>query len=259
MHQYIEIGSIRLPSYGLMIMIGIIVANIVAYKVIKKEDIDMDDFITLEGYCMLGGFLGAKILYLLISYKDIDASRLTDIHYLIDIIRTGYVFYGGLIGGILAVLLAGKIHHIDVKKYIGTFIFVIPLVHCFGRIGCFLAGCCYGIPYDGIGAVIYPAGSIAPSGISLFPVQLVEAACLLLISIIIIIYQHHYGIKHTFALYLIMYGIVRFILEFYRYDEIRGRLYGLSTSQWICICAVAIGLILLIKDKISAVKSRSSV
>lgn len=72
------------------------------------------------------------------------------------------------------VLLAGKIHKFNVKIYIRNFIFLIPFIHAFGRIGCFFAGCCFGIPYNGIGAVVFPENSYALPDVSLFPVQLVE-------------------------------------------------------------------------------------
>ena len=154
-----------------MIASGVIVANLIAMFVLKKIKLDLNDFLILESYCFLGAFVGAKILYFIVSIDEIDWSRFFDIKYFNQLMLSGFVFYGGLIGGLLIILLGGKVHKIKSTEYIRNFVFLIPLIHSFGRIGCFWAGCCYGIPYKGIGAVIYPENSFAPSGINLFPVQ----------------------------------------------------------------------------------------
>ena len=143
------------------------------FFVLKHEKLDFNDWMILEAYCILGGFLGAKLLYLLVSYKSIDWSRITDFQYFNALMLSGFVFYGGLIFGLIFVFLAGKIHKIPAGIYVRKFIFLIPFMHSFGRVGCFMAGCCYGIPYDGIGAVVFPEGSYAIPGIKLFPVQFV--------------------------------------------------------------------------------------
>ena len=148
---------------------------------------------------------------------------------------SGFVFYGGLIGGLLCFLFAGKFHHIDSRPYITHLIFLIPWIHGFGRIGCFLAGCCYGIPYDGPFAVQFPEDSLAPSDTTLFPVQLVEAICLLILAIVLAVLDLKKSYSHTIAIYFIVYGILRFLLEYVRYDAVRGHLLALSTSQWISL------------------------
>ena len=149
------------------------------------------------------------------------------------------MFYGGLIGGLACVLLGGRLHKIDTMKYIGRFIGFIPFIHSFGRVGCFMSGCCYGIPYSGIGAVRFPAGSYAPADIELFPVQLVEAGMLMVIACIILYLVLAKNNLHGIELYLVLYGCTRFILELFRYDAVRGRLLGLSTSQWISLLSIA--------------------
>jgi phosphatidylglycerol:prolipoprotein diacylglycerol transferase len=106
-----------------------------------------------------------------------------------------------------------------------------------------LAGCCYGVPYHGIGAVVFPEGSFAPSGVELFPVQLVEAICLMVIALMILLLRFTCRFEYTVELYLLSYGIVRFILEYYRYDEIRGGIANLSTSQWISVIMIAVAVI----------------
>lgn len=235
MHLYINLFGLSIPSYGLMIVTGVIVANLVAMLVLKRTQQDFNDFILLEAYCILGGFIGAKGLYLIVSWKDIDWSKIINLQYINELMQNGFVFYGGFIGGILFLYLGGRIHKIKPAPYVRNLIFLIPFIHCFGRIGCFMAGCCYGRPYDGPGAVVFPENSYALPGVKLFPVQLVEAGLLLMIALIVLILQIKKNWYYTIETYLILYGVVRFALEYFRYDEIRGRWVGLSTSQWISI------------------------
>lgn len=233
MQVYLNIFGITIPSYGFLITMGVIFANIAAMFVLKYTGQDFNDFMILEAYGILGAFFGSKLLYLIVSRQSIDWSRMTNVTYFNSIMREGFVFYGGLIGGLLFILAAGKLHKIKAGEYIRNFIFLVPVMHAFGRVGCFLAGCCFGIPYDGPGAVIFPEGSYGLSGVSLFPVQLVEAAGLLIISGVILFLQLKKNWRYTLETYLILYAILRLILENLRYDAARGYYAGISTSQWI--------------------------
>lgn len=234
-----------MPLYGLMILLGIIVANTVALFLCKKFQADKLELLTVESYGIIGAFLGSKILFLIIGFREIDWARIGEIKYLINVISNGFVFYGGLIGALLCMMLAGKLHDIQVWYYLRRFIFMIPIMHAFGRVGCFFAGCCYGKPYHGIGAVVFPEGSQALPGVELFPVQLVEAALVMILAITLILLEVKKKFYYTIETYLIAYSIIRFILEFMRYDAVRGEAFGLSTSQWISI-AVFIGTIVSI-------------
>lgn len=235
MCMYVQIGELTIPTYGLMILLGVLTANAIAFFILKKYALDGNDFIILEAYTIFGGFLGAKILYLLVSFRDIQWNHIFEMEYFNQIMQGGFVFYGGLIGGIAFVFLAGKIHHIDSIKYVRSLIFLIPWIHCFGRIGCHLAGCCYGRPYNGMLSVTYPQNALAPSGISLFPVQLIEAGMLCLIAIVIFLLQIFVKLQCTIELYILLYSCLRFVLEYFRYDAARGKLFFFFTSQWISI------------------------
>ena len=245
MCTYLHIFGLELPMYGLMIFLGIIVANVVAFTLVKRFKADFYDLILVECYGIVGAFLGSKILFLIISFKDIEWSKLSELKYLWNVIANGFVFYGGLAVAILFVMLAGKIHKIDVWFYLRKFIFMIPIMHAFGRVGCFCAGCCYGMEYKGFCAVNFPIGSQAPSGDSLFPVQIVEAVLVLCIAIVLLTLQIKKDFFYTIETYLLTYSVVRFVLEFFRGDAIRGAALGLSTSQWISI-VVFVGTIVSI-------------
>lgn len=121
----------------------------------------------------------------------------------------------------------------------------LPLAHTFGRIGCALTGCCYGIPYDGPGAVIYDHSIIAPDKVRLFPVQLTETVINLLITFVLLFYifNRQGRTNHSIAIYCVLYGTARFILEFLRYDLERGKFLWFSTSQWISL--ILIGTVII--------------
>ena len=234
--------------YGLMIVTGIAAANLFAVRLLRSASwINADKFILLEAYGFLGGAVGAKLLYLMVSFDSIDWPRLGDIVYLSSLMSSGFVFYGGLIGALLALFAGCHFEKISLKKYLGTFIFMIPMMHGFGRIGCFCAGCCYGIPYSGAFSVVFPEGSFAPSGIQLFPVQLLEAVLLIILSLCLYAAALRSKCRYSFAAYLIVYAVLRFFLEYLRYDEARGYLWIFSTSQWISLFLTAAGVIVFIR------------
>ena len=245
MYPYIHFFR-TIPTYGIFMVTGALVANVIAIIKLRRVGLSGDDFMVVEGYGLLGAIIGSKMLYLLINVSEIDYSRLGDPKYLASWMQGGFVFYGGLIGGLLSLPICKKIHHIPIEKYIQHIVFLIPFAHSFGRIGCFMAGCCYGRPYDGFGAVVFPEDSFAPAGIKLFPVQLLEALFLLLISVILFVYGRRSGWKgNALFLYFMLYGIIRFVTECFRYDiDERGGLFGgLSLSQWLSIMMLIIGTI----------------
>ena len=256
MHVYFHIFGKDIPAYGLMIVLGTLLANAIAAIIIKKEKREFDDVLLIEAYCILFGFLGAKLLYLLVTIKEIDWSRFFEPDYFASIMQGGFVFYGGLIGGLGGAVLASKIHKLDLAYYIKKCIFLIPFIHSFGRIGCFCAGCCYGIPYHGSCAVVFPEGSYAIPGVELFPVQLVESGCLMFIALFLFILVCLKKERFNVELYLILYAIVRFILEDYRYDEARGMYFGLSTSQWISVLMLIAAIISITIRTVLARKQR---
>ena len=240
MHTYFRLFDLNIPAYGLMIAVGIILANLLAVRAIRRAKMDVNDFIACEGMAGLGAVCGAKGLYLWVAADQIDWSRMTDGNYFNAVMMGGFVFYGGLIGAILFLFLARKLLKISVIRYLNVMAFAIPFAHGFGRIGCFLAGCCYGIPYDGPCAVVFPEGSFALSGVPLFPVQLLEAACLFALSLVLFLYGKRKD-AHPFVMYLFLYAVIRFFMEMLRYDTAeRGGFLFFSTSQWISLLMIAV-------------------
>lgn len=249
----IQLGNFFIPYYGLLIVLGLAAACAVGRVQVNLFKGSYDDFITV-GCCVgLGAILGAKILYFIVSWQQIDFSRLMDLDYLQAVMAGGFVFYGGLIGGLLGLIACRKLFNIDVSFYTMFSIPCIPIVHAFGRLGCSAVGCCYGIPYDGVGAIIYRHSAFAPNHLSLFPVQAAEAIMELLIAAILLVYINRRRTmpKRSLELYLFMYAILRFGLEFLRYDAAeRGIYFFFSTSQWISLGIVLCVFLLWLKPKI---------
>lgn len=249
MLPYLTVFSLHIPMYGLLIMIGSALG--VSFAAYRRRDaaIPRQDVFYAACYAGIGAFLGAKLLYLALTLPNLIASGVpltSDVLY--ELFAYGFVFYGGVIGGLGAVFAYSKKYGFSYLPLIETLIPSVPLIHAFGRLGCFCAGCCYGIPIAPPWGVYFSAGSVAPQGVALLPIQLYEAGFNILLFLCLTVYSSK---KRTagrvIGLYLTGYAPARFALEFFRSDAARGFLWGVSTSQWISILMLTAGLFLLIR------------
>ena len=140
----------------------------------------------------------------------------------------GGVFYGGLFGAVLSGLAVLKIKGVEKSPYTDAAAVSLPLFHAFGRVGCFFSGCCYG--------VISNFGFIMPDGTRRFSVQLLSAFLLLILScVLFILFKKNFFKGRLLNIYLAVYAAGRFFIELLRGDEIRGKIWIFSTSQFISI------------------------
>ena len=247
MYPFLTIGNFKLPMYGLCILIGAALGVYAAMRRAKKTTIDPDDVLYSITYTAIGAILGGKALYVLTSWETISANAsfyFSSFEGFREFFSYGFVFYGGLLGGLAVFIPYCIIRKLNLGEMINLIIPSVPLVHGIGRIGCFLAGCCYGLPMDPPWGVYFNS-AMAPHGVALFPVQLLEAA----LNILLFCFLYNYAKKprkpgRILGLYLICYGVERFFLEYLRYDAIRGFFMGISTSQWISLVLVPVGLVL---------------
>lgn len=249
MLPFINIFGKQIPAYGLCFAAGIFLAVAVAWLLArKKENIESIEVIYSAAFAMVGAVGGAKLLFVIVNLGHIIAGRIT----LMQAFQGGVVFYGGLIGGIVGLLIYVKIFRLDVLAFFDLFATVVPLGHAVGRVGCFLGGCCYGVEYDGpLHVVFHESIGNAPVGVPLFPVQLAEAVLLvLLFAVLAAIYKKNPKPATQVLIYGFAYSLIRFVLEFFRGDKERGFLLGISTSQFISLLfAVALIVILIIRSK----------
>ena len=237
-----SIGPFTIHGYGLMIGIGFIVALLVGEFRAKKRGLSRDFLFNLAVLCLIFGVLGAKLLYMLTVIDKIIANP-SDILSL----SGGFVVYGGIIVGILTGFIYCRIKHKVFRNYFDIVMPSVAIAQGFGRIGCFLAGCCYGKETDSACGVVFTHSDFAPNNVRLIPTQLISsAACFLLALVLILIARKQRKPGVIAGLYLVFYGIGRFLIEFLRGDLERGSIGDLSTSQFISIIIVAIGLIWLV-------------
>lgn len=245
MLPYISVLGKTVPTYGILGFVGIVVAICFGVFYFSKfYDIKKEDIFYAAMFAMIGIGIGAKLLYIITILPDLiqNFNTLDWKNVIPRLLQGGFVFYGGLIGGVIGLYVYSKSFNISFKKLCLILIPVVPIFHSIGRIGCLLAGCCYGMEYNGFGSITFYNTELAPIGVPLFPMQVVESICNLIIFIIILLtYKKFKGTYKTIALYAVLYSTVRFILEFFRGDAVRGIII-LSTSQWISIVLFAIGI-----------------
>lgn len=236
-NDLLTIGPITVHGYGLMIAIGIVAAYLVLEYRAKKMELKQESVFSLAIWCVIGGILGAKLLFYITQIKNI----INDPKLLLDI-SNGFVVYGGIIGGILAGFLFCKKEKLNFLQYFDLVMPSIALAQGFGRIGCFLAGCCYGKETTSPFGIVFHESELAPNGVNLIPTQLISSGLDFLSFIVLIIFAKRKKADGQVAgLYLILYSAGRFFLEFLRGDLGRGNIGILSTSQLLSIFMFVIG------------------
>jgi len=254
MQMFIELFGKEIPGYGLFIAIGFsMVILYIRYQTYYK-DMNFDNGLIALVCALVSGGVGAKILYWITDPKSFLILFNTDLGFFDRLeysFTGGLVFLGGFIGAVLGILLFLKIYrNMDPLMVLDLFSISLPILHMFGRVGCFMAGCCYGRETTCSIGMSFPQGGLAPHGMKLFPTQLFGAVGnFLIVLLLIALSRKNKKPGRLFALYLILYSIGRFLIEFSRGDEVRGIYYFFSTSQWISIPIFIIGIIMFFISK----------
>jgi len=260
MHPYLNFLGRELPFFGIMVLLGVGAGSLIIYLNCKANRFDSTDPMLTACIAFAGAVVGAMLLKPLINIIGViinwEKYAQIPIGEFLAWFFSETVFYGGLLGGIAGAYIFCKYFKIPFLKMADILAPAIPVGHAFGRIGCLLGGCCYGIETSASHpfAIVYPeridgfAQFTAPAGIPLIAIPVIEASGNLLIAMIVFIFSKINPKEslpgQCIALYLVLYGIQRFILEFYRGDLVRGIYNGISTSQIISIGIVifAIGI-----------------
>ena len=253
----IEIFGIPVSTYGILVAIGMIVAYFLFLRLSKREGLNPDSVEFVFIVTVLSGLVGSRIAFV-IEHPEFVESFLD----IFAIWKGGVSFYGGFIGAVFGFLLSVRIKSLPFWKSADAAAPSLVLGHAIGRLGCFSAGCCYGRPVPGadnlsVGIhfvkdfpffyLVFPQGSTAPPGIALYPTQLLEAAGNLLIFIVLLLlYRKKTFDGEVIALYAILYGSLRFALEFYRGVTPPIEAIGLTWNQLVSIALVATGILLFL-------------
>lgn len=237
-----SIGSFHAYGYGAMIGLGAALAIFLSYYRAKKQGLNEDVVFNTGLYGLIIGLLGAKLTFILSNMRDLFENP----KYVLG--TEGFTVYGGIILGVAFGAWYLNRHDVKISEYMDLMIPQVALAQGFGRIGCFLAGCCYGKETDSALGVIFPPESISPSGVPLWPTQLFSAVGDILIFIILLVISKVFAGKlPPFTItggYLALYGIGRFAVEFFRADP-RKMFLGFSSNQYVSIVYLFLGVLLI--------------
>lgn len=241
-NELFSIGPFTIYGYGLMIAIGFCSAYLACEFRAKKQKLDPELLFGILVCSLVGGLAGAKVLYWITRWKDI----LENPKILLDI-ADGFVVYGGIIGGVLVAALYLLKKKAPFWRYFDLVMPSVALAQGFGRLGCFLSGCCYGKETDSWIGMAFHDSQYAPNGVDLIPTQLISSGLNFLnFVILVLLTKHRKGDGQIGALYLIFYSVGRFLMEYFRGDLIRGTVGSVTTSQFISIFMFIIGVVLLV-------------
>jgi phosphatidylglycerol:prolipoprotein diacylglycerol transferase len=241
----IAFGPLHLSTYGAAVAGGYLVAIMWLKSQMADMGLDEKGFWRLIYFIFFGAIIGGKLLYWVVSYREILDGQLS----LIGDLRYGFVFFGGVLGALIMGYAAKRRVGFDffaISDYFGV---ALPFGHAIGRLGCLAAGCCYGRPTSlpwGIALGGDPA-SVTPRelwGIPLHPTQLYESAAnlaigFLLLKVLLPRAKRRELVPGTvFLAYVALYSAARFGIEFFRFDDRGASLPPFSISQWLALAGL---------------------
>jgi phosphatidylglycerol:prolipoprotein diacylglycerol transferase len=252
--ELFRIGNFPINTYGVLLAVGLLLALFVASKLAERDGLPRERIYDLGLWTIIGGLLGSKIL-MLFTEPDVQIFSL-------DFLRSGGVYYGGFIGGFLALVVLIRFYKLPFWKVADAFAPGLALGQFFGRQGCFSAGCCWGKPTDLPWGVHFTERGHEYTGVPIYgptnedlylhPTQLYESFTMLIVfGVLIYLHRRKKFDGQVLIAYAIIYSIVRFIIEFFR-DDPRGNLFGLgdltglSTSQIISLVVAVFAIIFMI-------------
>jgi phosphatidylglycerol:prolipoprotein diacylglycerol transferase len=244
-----EFGRFTIYSYGVLLAAAYLLGLQFALYRARKRGLDGQRVMDLGIWIIVSALAGAKLLLLVVDFKQFTSSP----GELLSLARSGGVFYGGLIAAVAVAFVYLRRHKLPLWTTTDVFAPGIALGHIVGRMGCLLAGCCFGRPTDVAWAITFtnPAAAAnvgTPLGVPLHPTQLYEAAAEALILVFLLVWERR-GRPfpgRTFWTYMLLYGVSRFVIEFYRGDS-RGMVFdALSTSQFVSVVLVPLAIVMLV-------------
>jgi phosphatidylglycerol---prolipoprotein diacylglyceryl transferase len=247
--KLISIGSFYIPTYGVLVALGFLAGLGITLRLAQRIGLAPEKITNLALYCAMSGILGAKLFMLLFDLGDYvrDPGRI----FKLETLQAAGVFHGGFIAAFVVALLYMRKQQLPVFTTMDAFGPGIALGQAIGRLGCFAAGCCWGKECNLPWGVRFRSDAVAPVplGKTLHPAQLYESAADLLIFGVL---YRRFGGRHRdgeiIGLYLVLYSIARFIIEFFREHE-QSLVGGLSLTQWIALALLVAGIAILVRGR----------
>ena len=246
--ELFSLGPVTIYSYGVLLAASYLLGLWLAMRRAKRWGLDAHRVLDLGIYIIIAALIGAKLLLLIVDFDQFNNSPAD----LLTLVRSGGVFYGGLILAVAVAFWYIARHRLPFWTTCDVFAPGIALGHVTGRLGCLAAGCCYGTPTDVPWAITFTnplaaANVGTPLGIPLHPTQIYEAGAELIILVLLLTTERRGRTfaGRTFWAYMFLYALSRFIVEIYRGDP-RGEMFGFSTSQVISLVLGPLSLVMLI-------------
>jgi phosphatidylglycerol:prolipoprotein diacylglycerol transferase len=243
-----ELGPVTVYTYGVLLAAAYLLGLKLAMVRARSIGLDEARVLDLGIYIIISALVGAKLLLLVVDFKTYTSNPRA----LLDLVREGGVFYGGLILAVSVAVL--YIRRIGLPLWTTTDVFApgIALGHVIGRFGCFFAGCCWGKPTNVAWGITFhdlnaTLNTGVPVDLKLHPTQLYEAGAEALILAVLLLTEKRGRAfpGRTFWLYMLLYAISRFVIEFYRGDP-RGSIGIFSTSQFISLFLAPLAVAMLV-------------
>ena len=243
-----EIAGFPVYTYGVLLAAAYLLGLQFALVRARARGLDANRVMDLGIWIIISALIGAKLLLLIVDFDTFSRNP----RELLTLMRSGGVFYGGLIAAVTVAMWYMRRHRLPVWGVSDAFAPGIALGHVIGRMGCFFAGCCFGRATDVAWAVTftneYAAQNVGtPLHVPIHPTQLYEAGAeLLILGALLLLERRGRAFPgRTFWSYMLFYGVTRFIIEFYRGDA-RGMVGDLSTSQFVSVILVPVSIIMLV-------------
>ena len=244
-----DLGPVTVYTYGVLLAASYLLGLKMAMVRAERRGLDAARVLDLGIYIIVSALVGAKLMLLIVDFGYFRQNP----QELMSLVRSGGVFYGGLILAVLVAFWYMRRHALPVWSTCDAFAPGIALGHAIGRLGCLMAGCCYGrptsLPWGITFTDPFAAANVGtPLGVALHPTQLYEAGAeLLILGLLLLMERRGRGFAgRTFWLYMLLYAVSRFIIEYFRGDE-RGIVLGvLSTSQFISVLIAPVSVAMLI-------------
>jgi len=261
----ISIGSFRLPTYGMLFAMGLLGAIYTVVRLGKRENLDPGRLLDFSTWLLIVGLVGAKILYVVTTWGS-EYRSMGDI-FSWATLQSGGVFYGGFVAAVIFAVWYIRASRLPMLKIFDVYAPGIALAQSVGRLGCFAAGCDYGKATTSFLGVTFTSTFAhdltgVPLGVRIYPTQIIESlATFIIFGILLWRYRRKAYHGQIFVIYLTLYAVARFFIEFLRGDEDRGFVFNhlLSTSQFVAILALiaAAGMVWKLRGRSPAVAAVS--
>lgn len=245
-----KVGPLAIHSYGLFVAIAFLVGLAISLFYARKEGIENQTILDLAIYVIISAVVGARIFYVLGQWDYYRSNPLE----ILMLQNGGLVFLGGLLLSILTIVIYARIKSLPLLKLLDALTPGTALGYAIGRIGCFLNGCCFGLPTKLPWGLVFPPGSLAAlyfPAEPIHPTQLYSSLSVLLVFFVLLwLYRRKKFDGQIIFWGLILYAVYRFLVEFLRYSPVHW--LQLTPSQWLSIALFVFGIWGLIRYRKSS-------